>query len=102
MKSINCDCYNFYFFFRQKTAYALPISDWSSEVCSSDPLPIAGDAVGRLVESFVKSVGAGICQASVIERGREIGVYQIAPKGPELIGFTRLEPFAQIVNASDE
>src|SRR3546814_16725673 len=57
---------------------------------------------GRLVESLVKSVGAGICQASVIERGREIGVDQIAPKGPELIGFTRLETFAQIVNASDE
>src|SRR3546814_3564596 len=105
----------FFFFFKQKTAYEMRISDWSSDVCSSDlpcrpalsqaerrvfirrhdraggvvhnfghrgalfvvgpartqnniergveldrRLPIAGDAVGRLVESFVKSVGAGI------------------------------------------
>src|SRR3546814_7650690 len=26
----------FFFFFKQKTAYELPISDWSSDVCSSD------------------------------------------------------------------
>src|SRR3546814_2479891 len=26
----------FFFFFKQKTAYALRISDWSSDVCSSD------------------------------------------------------------------
>src|SRR3546814_13499211 len=30
-----CDCVNF-FFFKQKTAYELRISDWSSDVCSSD------------------------------------------------------------------
>src|SRR3546814_1264312 len=28
-------CY-FFFFFKQKTAYELRISDWSSDVCSSD------------------------------------------------------------------
>src|SRR3546814_4570049 len=26
----------FFFFFRQKTAYEMRISDWSSDVCSSD------------------------------------------------------------------
>src|SRR3546814_3838240 len=29
-------CYMFVFFFKQKTAYELRISDWSSDVCSSD------------------------------------------------------------------
>src|SRR3546814_8100664 len=29
-----------YFFFNQKTAYEVRISDWSSDVCSSDLLPI--------------------------------------------------------------
>src|SRR3546814_7940660 len=31
----------FFFFFKQKTAYEMRISDWSSDVCSSDlrPLP---------------------------------------------------------------
>src|SRR3546814_13028831 len=28
--------YNFFFFFKQKTAYEMRISDWSSDVCSSD------------------------------------------------------------------
>src|SRR3546814_16279139 len=30
-----------YFFFKQKTAYEMRISDWSSDVCSSDLLVIA-------------------------------------------------------------
>src|SRR3546814_10433854 len=33
-----CTCAVF-FFFKQKTAYEMRISDWSSDVCSSDLLP---------------------------------------------------------------
>src|SRR3546814_6922740 len=29
-------CLCFFFFFKQKTAYEMRISDWSSDVCSSD------------------------------------------------------------------
>src|SRR3546814_7335002 len=29
-------CVLFFFFFKQKTAYEMRISDWSSDVCSSD------------------------------------------------------------------
>src|SRR3546814_1134272 len=29
-------CYFVFFFFKQKTAYEMRISDWSSDVCSSD------------------------------------------------------------------
>src|SRR3546814_8859281 len=29
-------CFCFFFFFKQKTAYEMRISDWSSDVCSSD------------------------------------------------------------------
>src|SRR3546814_5170596 len=34
----DCDqcCHIFFFFFKQKTAYEMRISDWSSDVCSSD------------------------------------------------------------------
>src|SRR3546814_2637089 len=32
-----CSCL-FFFFFKQKTAYEMRISDWSSDVCSSDLL----------------------------------------------------------------
>src|SRR3546814_1044806 len=34
----------FFFFFKQKTAYEMRISDWSSDVCSSD-LRMMGKAV---------------------------------------------------------
>src|SRR3546814_7020434 len=36
-------CCLFVFFFKQKTAYEMRISDWSSDVCSSD-LPAAHEA----------------------------------------------------------
>src|SRR3546814_568518 len=39
-----------FFFFKQKTAYELRISDWSSDVCSSDLATISGD--GRLTLSI--------------------------------------------------
>src|SRR3546814_5695370 len=31
-----CAFFGFFFFFKQKTAYEMRISDWSSDVCSSD------------------------------------------------------------------
>src|SRR3546814_3972929 len=36
----------FFFFFKQKTAYEMRISDWSSDVCSSDLRP-SGDLRGK-------------------------------------------------------
>src|SRR3546814_1881650 len=35
-----------FFFFKQKTAYDMRISDWSSDVCSSDLLTIDGPLAG--------------------------------------------------------
>src|SRR3546814_8718847 len=34
----------FFFFFKQKTAYEMRISDWSSDVCSSDLEKLAAEA----------------------------------------------------------
>src|SRR3546814_5421959 len=42
----------FCFFFKQKTAYELRISDWSSDVCSSD---LAGLAISALALLFVSA-----------------------------------------------
>src|SRR3546814_736681 len=39
----------FFFFFKQKTAYEMRISDWSSDVCSSDLDHVAVFAVGGVV-----------------------------------------------------
>src|SRR3546814_4212282 len=33
---VSVTCLVFFFFFKQKTAYEMRISDWSSDVCSSD------------------------------------------------------------------
>src|SRR3546814_6369007 len=48
------------FFFKQKTAYEMRISDWSSDVCSSDLVAVyfvtASDA-GALVVSMITSKG---------------------------------------------
>src|SRR3546814_8967942 len=33
-----CSCSVLFFFFKQKTSYEMRISDWSSDVCSSDLL----------------------------------------------------------------
>src|SRR3546814_1693295 len=36
-----------FFFFKQKTAYEMRISDWSSDVCSSDLVPAPRHSGGR-------------------------------------------------------
>src|SRR3546814_1446100 len=38
----------FFFFFKQKTAFEVRISDWSSDVCSSDLLSVKLGIAGRL------------------------------------------------------
>src|SRR3546814_3695940 len=42
--------YAFFFFFKQKTAYEMRISDWSSDVCSSDLVE------PRFQEHFVRAM----------------------------------------------
>src|SRR3546814_12560412 len=41
-----CDIVVCFFFFKQKTAYEMRISDWSSDVCSSDLYLLAVDHIG--------------------------------------------------------
>src|SRR3546814_2762062 len=50
-----CDCVIssfWFFFFKQKTAYEMRISDWSSDVCSSDLVVIAA-VIAALMVTFV-------------------------------------------------
>src|SRR3546814_15021191 len=46
-----------FFFFKQKTAYEMRISDWSSDVCSSDLL--AGGTLERFSGTPIRPVVAG-------------------------------------------
>src|SRR3546814_5788415 len=46
----------FFFFFKQKTAYEMRISDWSSDVCSSDLTPLLMETLATIADSS-KAVG---------------------------------------------
>src|SRR3546814_7541918 len=49
------------FFFKQKTAYEVRISDWSSDVCSSDLLQAC-----RVVEALARADGSAGWNAQII------------------------------------
>src|SRR3546814_6187179 len=50
----------FFFFFKQKTAYEMRISDWSSDVCSSDLYVCeCGAQIGQQLKDFVLVNGCG-------------------------------------------
>src|SRR3546814_14427068 len=48
-----------YFFFNQKTAYEMRISDWSSDVCSSDLLCILDQGIQAELALFPEQTLAG-------------------------------------------
>src|SRR3546814_8730595 len=56
-------------FFKQKTAYDVRISDWSSDVCSSD---LASGAVGSAAVQIAKNLG---CKVIGIAGGPEKCAY---------------------------
>src|SRR3546814_4264279 len=68
--------YDCFFFFKQKTAYEVRISDWSSDVCSSDlfdaqrqhAVEEAGDRRQVLLEAAVL---VGEVEPSVLGEGRK-------------------------------
>src|SRR3546814_8231167 len=63
-------CCVFVFFFKQKTAYELRISDWSSDVCSSDLGALArADLSAEAYHRFVWHVAADLRAAFVTAAG---------------------------------
>src|SRR3546814_3599177 len=57
-----CD---FLFFFKQKTAYEMRISDWSSDVCSSDlRRPPRGSRRARRLTNSASAAGFACCNSS--------------------------------------
>src|SRR3546814_7921418 len=80
----------FFFFFKQKTSYEMRISDWSSDVCSSD-LGFAGaqfhtarwDASVDLAGKRVGVIGTGASAIQVVpgivDRVEHLTVFQRSP-----------------------
>src|SRR3546814_2206232 len=70
-----------FFFFKQKTAYEMRISDWSSDVCSSDLLPdnIVPKTIRHTVATQLRTRGVPQEQISTLlghaYANRTTGVY---------------------------
>src|SRR3546814_8364354 len=86
-----CSC--LCFFFKQKTAYEMRISDWSSDVCSSDlPFVIALPLVGyaTMVSSALRAANRWlqslVCTAYPLN-GAILLAAILAPQ-PTLVGFS--------------
>src|SRR3546814_1351689 len=60
----------YFFFFKQKTAYEMRISDWSSDVCSSDlTLREASEKVGVTRQTLMKAIKTGRVSAEKSDNG---------------------------------
>src|SRR3546814_11990492 len=59
-RSLSLLYYLYFFFFKQKTAYEMRISDWSSDVCSSDLAPEAARRTHRPAERLGGRLGVGL------------------------------------------
>src|SRR3546814_3642788 len=59
-------CYEVFFFFKQKTAYEMRISDWSSDVCSSDlgmPATLQKRELMRIASQLSDQIGKPFVEA---------------------------------------
>src|SRR3546814_9732380 len=66
------------FIFKQKTAYEMRISDWSSDVCSSDLLATSGD---------ITSLDTRVTTAETDITARPTSAQLAAPEGAAGIGY---------------
>src|SRR3546814_1390366 len=64
----------FFFFFKQKTAYEMRISDWSSDVCSSDLVESVITVTGPVVVRSAETVNAAMATGSVELQVEEVVV----------------------------
>src|SRR3546814_5183756 len=61
----------FFFFCKQKTAYEMRISDWSSDVCSSDLRIILIEIAAQVILACVTVRSLGLCPYSICHRLRD-------------------------------
>src|SRR6187455_3692769 len=76
-----------FFFFKQKTAYEMVMSDWSSDVCSSDLVPVATHnqrGLGTLrigcTEACEDEIGRASCRERVFHHRVDLGGRRIIKK----------------------
>src|SRR3546814_12282983 len=69
-------CFLCFFFFKQKTAYEMRISDWSSDVCSSDLRHVEEKSGGNF--TIKVHYGEAISPAKENLDGLKIGAFEMA------------------------
>src|SRR3546814_2559348 len=69
-----------FFFFKQKTAYEMRISDWSSDVCSSDLRPACSDRGQFTRDELARLVERGAALASDLAAFDERAEHRIEPE----------------------
>src|SRR3546814_2644533 len=74
-----------FFFFKQKTAYEMRISDWSSDVCSSDLPAGCRAALPAAEEGAVQRHRHGTIQVRVVQHHERI----LPPPSPAEDGWKR-------------
>src|SRR3546814_15331347 len=83
-----CSISLLFFFFKQKTAYEMRISDWSSDVCSSDLIaaklhgPVLGLYGGKdagITQDSIDAMKAALAKGPDAARASKFVVYPEAP-----------------------
>src|SRR3546814_2194060 len=78
-----------FFFFKQKTAYEMRISDWSSDVCSSDLISGHDPAGGAGIHADLEAVAAQGAHALTVITALTVqdsgNVYRVEPVAAPLL-----------------
>src|SRR3546814_6415163 len=94
-------CFLCFFFFKQRTAYELRISDWSSDVCSSDLPSLSMAEAARI--SGLNRPSTGRCLFTLVRLGyvrKRGGRYMLTPGLlPLACGFLTSTPLASASQA---
>src|SRR3546814_1091877 len=80
----------FVFFFKQKTAYEMRISDWSSDVCSSDLLVRNAGELARTVIATRNGVPITVEQVATVKTGQAIRMGSASENGTEVVVGTAI------------
>src|SRR3546814_2179499 len=82
----------YFFFFKQKTAYEVRISDWSSDVCSSDLAEVEQVHVAVVVDQHVGRLDVAVDHQVAVRVGRGVADLQVQPHDRAGVERVRVAP----------
>src|SRR3546814_4061372 len=86
MCNMMCDVFCLFFFFKHKTAYEMRISDWSSDVCSSDLSAVEKISALPAYQQAVLAYAPQLAREDHGPHGVFMGYdFHLGPQGPRLI-----------------